>query len=108
MMAERGAYDRARNPDRVVRRRLIGIVTAEIDCRIIGGGRCQHRARRRQRMLEIGRDAAEVAPPAGPAHQMPRAGLDLAVADIGEAVAGPEWRPLAHQIADERSCPCCN
>jgi predicted TIM-barrel enzyme len=39
--------------------------------------------------LEVGRDAAEVVPPVGPAHQMPRAGLDLAVADIGDAVAGP-------------------
>jgi hypothetical protein len=43
-----------------VRRRLIRIVTAEIDCRIIGEGGCQHRARRHQRMLEIGRDAAKV------------------------------------------------
>jgi hypothetical protein len=82
-----------------VRRRLIGIVSREVErAPIIWEGRGCDRPRRHQRLPRYGRsgDLSQVIAPVRIPDQIPPAGIEPAVANVDDAMPAWRWRsPLA-------------
>src|SRR5712671_2936733 len=86
---------RAENPGGIVGRRLVGIVSGEINrAAIIGERRGPDRPGRHQRLTRCGRTSylSQLVAPARISDQKPRAGVEPAVTDIDNAMAARDRR----------------